>query len=121
MTNRVRLPGIVLMGLCLGLLYCDDEDELANQCRAYCGELNCTDGVDKDACRKDCKEPLKAAETIGEDCVLLYRSLVGCISELPCPEPGQWEALRRTNLDHPCKSETLDFIKACPGVWFAEE
>lgn len=114
-----RYISSLVLGLALGATHCDDEDEFTKTCRTLCQGLNCADGVDVEACTDEHRDRLDAAIDISDACGKRYQEMIECVVALNgCSGVANWESGRGLELDYPCRTETEDFLKACPDLWF---
>lgn len=115
---RIFVPSLII-GLALGAVHCDDEDEFTKTCRSLCQYMNCADGVDVEDCTDEHRDRLDAALEVGDACGKRYQEMIECVVALEdCSGVANWESRRGLNLDYPCRGETESFLEVCPDLWF---
>jgi len=122
MNRIVKIINVLLVGGCLGAVQCDTRENspVEKDCLELCQAAGCDDSVVVDSCSKECVDQEDAAGAVSAECADLFRAMVACASEQGCPGASDWFASRGATIDYPCRAETEDFEKGCPGVWFAE-
>lgn len=116
-----RSVQVLFVGACLGLARCE-ESELSQQCGTICGDLNCGDGVNVSACRRQCVNRMDSAEAIDDDCAQAYQALLECLEALrSCGATGDWASLHGSAFDYPCRTDSEHFLDQCGELWFKDE
>lgn len=117
--SSTKFVSLLVLGLALGAVHCDDEDEFTKTCRSLCQYLNCADGVDIESCTDEHRDRFDAALDVGDACAKRYQVMIECVVALEdCSGVANWESRRGLDLDYPCRGESEDFLEACPDLWF---